>query len=588
MSVLARSRTTVADLKLRSASSPLFTVRLLLGVARFAESYGWLVFAATSLGCGWGYLNNLASRHLDHDELFTFYIAQAPNLRQLFKLTHTIDLHPPLSYLLVRASFTIFGVSSWSCRLPFVLAYFVAVALLFFFLSRLFSPVYGLIATLFLWSNPLARLSNEARPYSMLLCFTTLMLVSWYLAAEGEDGTSRRWALVTVTASGFCLLLSHVLGVLAYATFFGAELLRLWIRRKPDWRLWVALTIPLVSVLTYVPLIRNRSAMLFAEEFRVTPLRLASFYWESIRYVLTPLAVIAFVALLWPLLRKQTPTSLPANTRAIWAPLGFLLASLSFVPLATGILFARNGTAFFDRYGIVWLIPLAAVPAIILGYRTQRDRLAGTAIALLSVTVFFFNSSGKPWLVEQLSSLVPARAAARVLYVLSLPPIIPAHNPPVPSYLRAELATALQVPNLDSVAPELPLVANTGLTFLELDRQERAPVAQRLYLLTDEESAAAIAHDNVFAHYELVKAAFPIRGKVEPYCTFVSAHPRFVVVGAYDNPQGWLLRKLEQDGAKLRVIGTCSGNTEDCQIYEISVRRGQCQSPGEPYKTIVK
>ena len=588
MSVRARSRTTLADSKLRSGSSPFFTVRLLLGVARFAESYGWLLFAAISLGCGWGYLNNLASRHLDHDELFTFYIAQAPNLRQLFKLTHTIDLHPPLSYLLVRASFAIFGVSSWSCRLPFLLAYFVAAALLFFLLSRLLSPIYALIATLFLWSTPLARLSNEARPYSMLLCFATLMFVSWYQAAEGDGLTGRRWSLVTVVAGGFGLLLSHVLGLLAYAAFFGAELLRLWIRRKPDWRLWVALSVPLISVLAYLPLIRNRSTMLFAEEFRVTPLRLASFYWESIRYLLTPLAVIALVALLWPLSRKQTLASLPANPRTIWAPLGFLLASLSFVPLATGILFARNGTAFFDRYGIVWLIPLATVPAIILSYRTQHDRLAGTAVALLSVTLFFFNASGKPWLVEQLSSLVPARAAARVLYVLALPPIIPTHNPPVPSYLRAELATALQVSNLDSVAPELPLVANTGLTFLELDRQERAPVAQRLYLLTDEEAAAAIAHDNVFAHYELVKEAFPIRGKVEPYCKFISAHPRFVVVGAYDNPQGWLLRKLEQDGAKLRVIGTCRGNTEDCQIYEISVRRGQCQSPGEPYKTIVK
>ena len=226
MSVRARSRTTLADSKLRSGSSPFFTVRLLLGAARFAESYGWLLFAAISLGCGWGYLNNLASRHLDHDELFTFYIAQAPNLRQLFKLTHTIDLHPPLSYLLVRASFAIFGVSSWSCRLPFLLAYFVAAALLFFLLSRLLSPIYALIATLFLWSTPLARLSNEARPYSMLLCFATLMFVSWYQATEGDGLTGRRWSLVTVVAGGFGLLLSHVLGLLAYAAFFGAELLR--------------------------------------------------------------------------------------------------------------------------------------------------------------------------------------------------------------------------------------------------------------------------------------------------------------------------------------------------------------------------
>ena len=40
-----------------------------------------------------------------HDEIFTFYISQAPNLHDLFHQTRSIDLNPPLSYLLTRASF---------------------------------------------------------------------------------------------------------------------------------------------------------------------------------------------------------------------------------------------------------------------------------------------------------------------------------------------------------------------------------------------------------------------------------------------------------------------------------------------------
>jgi hypothetical protein len=117
------------------------------------------------------------------------------------------------------------------------------------------------------------------------------------------------------------------------------------------------------------------------------------------------------------------------------------------------------------------------------------------------------------------------------------------------------------------------VLANTGLTFIEVDHQETAQVAQRLYMLTDDDAASTIAHDTVFAHYQEVKEAFPmIRGRVEPYQAFIAAHPRFVVVGAYNNPQGWLLRKLDRDGAKLRVIGRCAGYSEDCQIYEVSVR----------------
>jgi hypothetical protein len=585
MSVLAQNQTVPVNSKLDTGSSRFLTVGLLRAIAHFAENHGWGLFAAMSLACGWGSMKALVTRHLDHDELFTLYIAQAPTLSRLFKLTHTVDLHPPLSYLLVRASFAIFGVSSWSCRLPFLLAFFAASALLFSFVSRLLSPLYGIIATLILWSTPLTYLATEARPYPLLLCFTALLLVSWHQAAEADNPSRRRWALATVTVSGFGLLLSHVLGVLAYGAFLAAELLRFWIRRKPYWRLWTALLIPLVSVFIYLPLLHNRSTMMFAEELRVTPLRLVSFYWESIRYLVTPLALIALLALFWPLLRKQTPANPPANRRAIHAPLGFLLACLSVVPIAIGILFSRNGTAYFDRYGVVWLVPLTIVPALVLGYCTQQNRLAGTVTALLLATVLFFNTSGKPWLIERVANLIPAKTTARFLYVFALPPIITVHYPPIPSYLQAEFATAPAVSHLDSVAPELPLVANTGLTFIEVDRQETAPVAQRLYLLTDEDAASTIAHDNVFAHYEQVKEAFPvIRGKVEPYCTFISAHSRFVVVGAYNNPQGWLLRKLDRDGADLRVIGTCNAYSEDCQIYEVSVRRKQCQNPSEPLK----
>jgi 4-amino-4-deoxy-L-arabinose transferase-like glycosyltransferase len=578
-SLLAQSETVVAHSNPRSGLSPFLTVRLLLVIAHLAETYGWLFFAAICLGCGWGRMKALGSRQLDHDELFTFYIAQAPTLRQLFNLTHTVDLHPPLSYLLVRASFAVFGPSSWSCRLPFLLSFLAAAALLFFFVSRLLSPLYGLISTLFLWSIPMAYLATEARPYAMLLCFTVVLLVSWQEAIEGNGQRRARWAMTMVTLGAFGLLLSHVLGVLAYSAFLGAELLRFYIRRKPDWGLWAALVIPAVSVLTYLPLFRIHSTMLFAQEFRVTPLRLVSFYWESVRYLAIPLTAVAFVTLLWPLWRKQGAALRPTSSLASRASLGFLLVSFSLAPIVTGLLFARTGTAFFDRYAIVWLIPLAVLPSLILAYRTEHNRLVATLTALLLASVFFLNTTGKAWSVEQVSNLLPARAAARLLCTLAMPPIVPVYKTPIPSYLRADLATAPVVQRLDAVAPELPLVANTGLTFLELDRQEDAQVTNRLYLLTDERAASSIVHDTVFSHYERVKQAFPmIRGKIESYSTFISSHPKFVVVGAYDNPQGWLLRKLERDGAELRVIGICGSNTEDCHIYEIHMSGNNANS----------
>lgn len=579
MSSFVRSQPlrTIPRVDLRS--SRFLTVRLLHFVANFTETHGWLLFAVTCFGCGWGAMNAMVTRHLNHDELFTYYIAQAPSLRQLLTDSHTVDLQPPLAYLLVRGSFAILGVSSWSCRLPFLIAYFFTAGLLFYFLRRLLSPVYGLIGTLVLWSNPCAYLAREARPYSILLCFTTLMLVSWYEAgAEYGPNVRRIGALAAVMLSGFGLLLSHVFGALVYACFFVAELLRFWIRRKTDWRLWIVLLSPLFSIVSYLPLLHNHSTMLFAKEYRVTPTLLLSFYWESVRFLITPLAFIAVCALLWPRFRNRPTEAIQALSRATYIPFGFILVAFSLMPLAIGILFARMGTAFFNRYGVVWIISLAIVPALALGYRSRNDRIAGTTAALLLIVIFFFNAAGKPWLVDQVSNLVPPGAAAKLLYVLAVPPIIPVQFPPTPAYLQAELATAPVISHLDSVAPELPLVANTGLTFIEVDHQESALVAQRLYMLTDEEAASTIAHDTVFAHYEAVKAAFPeIRSKIESYQAFIATHPRFVVVGAYNNPQGWLLRKLDRDGATLRAIGTCTGYSEDCQIYEISMRSENVQ-----------
>ena len=164
---------------------------------------------------------------------------------------------------------------------------------------------------------------------------------------------------------------------------------------------------------------------------------------------------------------------------------------------------------------------------------------------------------------------------------LALPPIITERvKPRVPPHLQKALEAARPVTSLDAVDPDLPLVANTGLTFLEIDRQGDAELTKRLYLLNDRKSAASIAHDTVFDNYDRLKKVFPIRGRVEPYCAFISEHPRFLALGAYNHPQGWLLKKLDMDGADLHMIGTYGGITEEAQLYEVTVLRAAC--PAQP------
>jgi hypothetical protein len=253
------------------------------------------------------------------------------------------------------------------------------------------------------------------------------------------------------------------------------------------------------------------------------------------------------------------------------------LFCFALVPLGVGILFARTGTAFFDRYGIVIMIPIAIAPALALAFRSQRSQMAALSLAIVLGAAFFFNSVGKVWLVETVGNIAPPRIAASVLNAFAMPPILTEHlKPQIPPHLEEALRAAPVVFDLNVVDPELPLVANTGLTFLELDRQGDAELTKRLYLLNDRQAATSIAHDTVFENYDRLRKIFPIRGKVESYCAFISEHPRFLALGAYNHPQGWLLKKLDMDGADLRIIGTYNGITEEAQLYEITVRKAGC------------
>ncbi len=578
----------------QSVSSPLVTIRLLKAISRFIEAHSWIAFSIVSLLCGRQRLYTLFTRPLDHDELYTYYIAQAPTLKQLLVLTRTVDLHPPLSYLLIRASFAVFGVSAWSCRLPSVLAFFGAAALLFWLVKRIFSPLYALVSLLFLWSVPLIYLADEARPYALVLCFTSVMLVSYYCAIDihPEDvgrPQDPRFALFTLTVGGFALLLSHVLAVLPYAAFFAAELVRLSIRRKPDWKLWAALLAPAVCGLTYLPLLSIHSGIIFTEDYRPTPLRMMAFYLECVRFLTIPLVVVVLLAAIWPLVRRSmqkwnplpdrrsAPLPIPSTTTL--RPLYCLLSCFCLVPIAVGILFARTGTAFFDRYGIVILIPIALAPVLFLGFRTQRNEIAGAVMVFLLSVLLFLNTSGRIWLIEQLGNFASPRVTRYVLHATALPQIlVDPITQRVPPHLRRAFEASRTVTNLDTVSPDLPLVANTGLTFLEIDQRGDAELTARLFLLNNQQAAVAIAHDTVFENYDRLKKFFPIRGRVEPYCDFVSAHPRFLVLGAYNHSQGWLLKKLDRDGADLKIIGTYQGTTEEAQLYEVTAPKAACSA----------
>jgi hypothetical protein len=90
------------------------------------------------------------SKLLWHDELFTYYIAQAPNLSTLLEQTRTLDLNPPLSYLFVRALFLVFPASATVCRIPSMVGFVLCMACVYWLLQRKLGAPRGIVGVLLL------------------------------------------------------------------------------------------------------------------------------------------------------------------------------------------------------------------------------------------------------------------------------------------------------------------------------------------------------------------------------------------------------------------------------------------------------
>ncbi len=154
---------------------------------------------------------------------------------------------PVMLYWLQRVSYSVFGVSEWSARLPSVLAVWLAVLLTYELARRMFGRATGLLAGVaFASALEVCTLAHAATPDAVLLLFTVL---TYYLFWTRHEGGSRRWWVPTAAACGLAVLTKGPVGValpgLVFLLYFAwnRELGRLLDRKI----LWAALVFLLVA-----------------------------------------------------------------------------------------------------------------------------------------------------------------------------------------------------------------------------------------------------------------------------------------------------------------------------------------------------
>ena len=463
-------------------------------------------------------------RHLWFDELHTFYIAQAPSIRKVFEEISLLDMNPPLSYLLVRASLMLSGNPELGARLPMILGFFLGSAGMFAFVTRRAGSLWAATAVGVFWFSSFITYATEARPYGVLLGSLGLMLLCWDPAIGGGR---RTLALVGLAAGNAGMILSHVYAPLWVVPFWAAELTRGWRARRIDWPLWCALVLPFGLAFTYLPMLRSAAGSIPPPVHVGSPAKAAWFLARVFLQIAIPLiaaAVVGFALALW---RRTNP---PAAAHFRAGDLAILLGSL-VPPVVINVVGAQRHIAFYDRHALL-TVPMACMLLILLlAFECKTNRLAGGA-------------------------------AAAVALILALMPL--------QRWLRPAPPQESHMLDFQRFRPDLPLVTNSALTFLEMDRYEDSALVARLYYLVDLQSALRYDHSNLTEGLPTLKKYFPIRGTVSQYSDFAAAHRRFLVWGVTDQ-SGWLLRKLKTEGAQVNEIGKFDTVYADSQLFEVDL-----------------
>lgn len=508
------------------------------GIGNWVESHylvSLLAFFAIYLCAHLGYSLRIP---LWHDEIYTWYIAQAPSLGALLHLTRTTDLNPPLSYLITRATFRLFGVGTLQTRLPEIAGFWLAVVCISLFVRRRAGNAFAILAGVILFASKTTEPAIDGRPYGLMFGFGALMLVAWQASTMAQDRGSRsRASDLLMGLAATALLLTHVFGLFLWAAVIAAEAAYSFNRKQIDFTRLLALLLPLAAIWFYIPIFRFHAAATFPPQFQA---HLSDIFGYFSDRTVRELKALAFTVLVVaavggrPWLR---PSSRFVLTGPEWvAVLCFLLTPVVIIARLT-----HEHAAFFYRYGDAAMLGTAILFTVLL-CRLTANRPAAALLAAVIFLFFSFRMQHTYMFVSQ----------GRI-FRHTEPTIVPFKPNP--------LATS-----------DSPLVINSGLVFMEMNNHESPQFLDRAYYLTGGPIALHYTNATLFEAMPVNVAAFHLRGHTASYPDFIRQHPHFyLLANDYDYPEDWLLRKLKDDGAKMDLVAHVDNSYRDHNLYEITI-----------------
>jgi Dolichyl-phosphate-mannose-protein mannosyltransferase len=484
-----------------------------------------------------------------HDELITYDLVSMPSVSAMLKGIRLIDLNPPVLYLLDYVAIRIPGAHlndqfvSLAARLPSIVGGLVASVALFFLMRRRMGQLYAFALVCIYWNTPFFKYVIEDRPYALVSGLVVMLICVWERAIQA--GRSLVWVALTLVL-GLAVMGSHFMSGIVLVAFIAATIVSGSSRGRFDIPLLTSYLLPFAIPAAYYAKMRGYGSILFPEDSQPSwiaiPVEYALLVGSSVLIFGALLVVYMVMGFLGGSSVSAKLSAQPTSSGSLTANRAelVLLVGLLLQPAMVVITIMRVHGAFFLRYGLLGCIPIAILITVFIYALFNGAKYAALIVVLASV-------------------MAPLPSLGTTLAQL-------------PVDLPKAHADSSGILDYHSVELDLPFVAASGLTFVEMNHREPVDFLSRVYYLTDTD-AAIHAHATLFEHEAEVREMFHYPARVETLRAFEAEHPRFLVLGTVNYPEDWLLRKLNADGEDVRLVGTFRTSYKDRQIYDVTLRQ---------------
>ncbi len=459
------------------------------------------------------------------DEFFTFFISGIRPFRQMLQAMPA-DSQPPLQYLLTAFCVRTFGASEFVIRFPEFLAYLATGLLTWRIVRRHGTAVQALFATAAIFGTTTGGLllsgwavkgiAFTARPYQLVLAFTSLSFACWQSAALRQR--DRLLPLIGLSCGIAGAVLTHHLALLQIGMFLAAgELTRFLRRRRIDGAMLTAIATGLVPLIITAPLAAQTHRVLdeairHSTNFGGRPSGGDFLFW--------PL-MIPWFPLLPVLLLACRPSRARSNSNQ---------QSFPDVP----------SHEWFAAIALAMILPAQiAVAILVTGYSMPRYGI-GTSLGLALLFAW-----GAPRLGYLRVAAKPALALITLGYLTLATGSLGVAQLRNPVW-RAQPSASAVPPILTHAPGNLPIVSANAFDYVQQWWYSPPPLRQRLIYLSD--LPYAERQPGFLAELSLIVDGCWMPFPVVQYKVFLNQHPGFLLVSSGNPKNNWISARLSNTG----------------------------------------